>query len=235
MANIFVYRSDPPAALAGTIADIAAMQAEWELEAASLGRIGAPAALKADATALRLATTQPLKVSIPSGLGAAATADIDALTEIGARIVEIDGRKLSPRTETARHDGTLLASLNRPRGTVTAVHLGPLSRWSEEGLAALAADLRADRYGFDVADGDTFEALAGLPGESIAVLGLITRTGTQDNEAILSRIDEAAEAIDSDRLALTIAGNAPAGDLAEQSKALRRLADVSIMFWGFAV
>jgi hypothetical protein len=67
------------------------------------------------------------------------------------------------------------------------------------------------------------------------VLGLIARTGTQDNEAILSRIDEAAEAIDSDRLALTIAGNAPAGDLAEQSRALRRLADVSIMFWGFAV
>jgi hypothetical protein len=233
MANSFTYRADPPAVLSGSPAELAKAQADAGVAAASLGRIATPAELRAELALLRAATALPLKVALPSGLDASAGADMEALIEGGARIVEIDGRGLAPRKPAARSDGALLKALSRPEGLATAVHLGSLSRWSDEGLAILVADLHADRYVFDVAEGDSFGALAGLGDGHIAVLGLIGRDAARDKDAILARLDAAAEVLDSDRLALTIAGDKAGG--MQQAAALRQLADVSTMFWGFAM
>lgn len=258
MTNAYVYRSDTPAFLNGTddLEALAAEQVEINLSTISLGTpVSADELKKSPDEALsrlgvELATIQsiadaavagaPVKVAMPlpsplrqdpmllSGL-------MGNLINQGAMILELDGAAYANPELDASDDGFTLMGLQRPEGFRLAINMGAITDWSADRLGEIAEELAADRYIFAIKPGDDLSALAKLPEDSLAVLGLVDPAGELSNEEILDMIDVAAEVIDEDRLALTVRGGFAAEHAAKQSKTLQQLAEVADIFWGLAV
>lgn len=250
MADLFVYHAEPPARLAGE--DIAALvkaQMEAGLNAVTPGAPvtaeeiktdphGALARLGETLKAAKAAGDAPVKVAMPLpdslGLDPMLLGGlIGNLISDGARIIEFDGRPYADPDTDASNDGFTLGGLQRPQGFRIAIDMGPLADWTAERIAAVAEELQADRYAFEIGEDDDLSKLSAVPEEAMIVLGLVDPAGGQSDDAVLTMIDKAAEIVDQDRLALTTRG--PITDAGKQEQVLRQVADISTQFWGFAM
>jgi 5-methyltetrahydropteroyltriglutamate--homocysteine methyltransferase len=150
---------------------------------------------------------------------------------------------------TIAGDNRILAAA-RSAGATTACHVcrgNNMGRWMAEGgydatAEQLFGTLLADRLllEYDTANAGGFEPLRFVPKGTIAVLGLIsTKTGTlEDRSDVLRRIEEAAQFISIDQLALspqcgfasTAAGNPLTTD--QQWRKLELVVSVADEVWG---
>jgi 5-methyltetrahydropteroyltriglutamate--homocysteine methyltransferase len=198
---------------------------------------------------------------------------IDELVDAGCRHIQIDapelaevfadeaireeyrGRGISPETmmEVGPEVLASLAERDRP-GLTLAVHLckgnGTQSWIAEGGYEALSEALfaRAERFDafhleYDDERSGSFEPLANLPDETLAVLGLVSTKWKklEDPDALRARIEEASRFHPMDRLAIaTQCGFASAAETAEdrkitpqvQAEKLKLVADVARSVWG---
>lgn len=253
MADLYVYRAEPPAELAGT-GDIQALvkaQIEAGLNIVTPGAPvqpeeirtdphGALARLSADLKAAQdAAGGEPVKIAMP--LPDSLNLDpmllgglIGNLITEGAKIIEFDGRPYADPETDASNDGFTLSGLQRPEGFRIAIRMGRLADWSAERIATVAEELQADRYGFEIGADDDLSKLGSIPEEAMIVLGLVDPSGGQADNGVLSIIDRIAEAIDQERLAITTRGGFAEGQEDTQAQVLRQTADISTQFWGFA-
>ena len=253
MADDFVYRADPPGRLvgAGDIAALAKMQEQAGLNVVTPGapvtadeiRRGpheATGRLSAELAVVRAAASAPVKLCLP--LPGALNLDpmllqglIGNLIDEGATILQLDGTAYADPDLDPGNDGFTLMGLQRPEGFRLAIDMGPLSAWESDRLAEVAAELAADRYVFAISEDDDLGKLRAVPEEALVVIGVVHPDGGQTDDAILARIDAAAEVVDQDRLALTVLGGFDGQSPETQSKVLLQVADVSVQFWGFAI
>ncbi|MBL4811487.1 MAG: hypothetical protein JKX69_03815 [Rhodobacteraceae bacterium] len=259
MTNAYVYRSETPARLVKTddLVESAKDQIALNLAVISLGDPVDVDEIKKspdDAVARLLGELAQVRAIADKGVAAAAVKvslplpgpmRLDPmllsglmcnLVNQGATILELDGSAYGLNAELdAADDGFTLMGLPKPEGFRLAINMGALSNWSADRLAEIAEELAADRYIFAINAGDDVSALAKLPEDSIAVLGLIDPAGGQSNDDILDLIDVAAEVLDQERLALTVRDGFDAVHADSQQKVLYQLAEVSDIFWGLAV
>lgn len=251
MADDFVYRADPPATLAGTD-DLVALAMAQERYGLNVVTPGLPvdadeakkspddavARLSETLAAMKGAVDAPVKLALPmpgalnldpmllSGLMA-------NLIDEGAMVLELDGAAYADPASDASNDGFTLMGLPRPEGFRLAIHMGALADWSGERIAEVAEELQADRYVFAINARDDLAKLASVPAPAMVVLGIVDPAGGQGDDDILGLIDKAAEVVDQDRMALTTRSGFTDADT--QSSVLQQLANVSTMFWGFAI
>lgn len=253
MADEFVYRADPPAALVGTddLATLARAQEQAGLNVITNGRPvtaeeirkspdDAVSRLSRELAIVKGASPAPVKLCLPLpgalNLDPMLLAGLMAnLIDEGATILELDGASYVDPASDASNDGFTLMNLPRPEGFRLAIHMGALSDWSAVRIAEVAEELQADRYVFTVADDDDLTKLTALPGEALAVLGLVNPAGGQQADEILAILDRADEAFDQNRMALTTRGGFDGQSPETQAKVLRQVADLSVAFWGFAI
>lgn len=250
MADLFVYRAEPPASLAGDDIDaLVKAQAVAGLNVVTPGSPVRPDAITADphgaltelSAALKTAlaaSDAPVKIAMPLpdslGLDPMLLGGLigNLITE-GAKIIEFDARPYVDPDSDASNDGFTLGGLQRPEGFRVGMNMGALADWSAERIAAVAEELQADRYIFAIAQGDDLSKLSSVPEDAMIVLGLVDPGGSGGDEDVLSLIDAVAEIIDQDRLALTT--RSAITDAGVQEKVLRQVADISTQFWGFAM
>jgi|TARA_A100001391_G_scaffold202437_2_gene192012 hypothetical protein len=250
MADLFVYRAEPPASLAGNdIVTLVKAQAVAGLNVVTPGAPVQPDAIKADphgaltdlSAALKTALAagdSPVKIAMPLpdslGLDPMLLGGLigNLITE-GARIIEFDARPYIDPDSDASNDGFTLGGLQRPDGFRIGMQMGALTGWPAERIATVAEELQADRYTFAIAQGDDLSKLSSVPEQAMIVLGLVDPDGGSSDADVLALIDAAAEIVDQDRLALTT--SAAITDADAQERVLRQVADISTQFWGFAI
>ncbi|EPX82885.1 hypothetical protein ruthe_03110 [Rubellimicrobium thermophilum DSM 16684] len=253
MADTFVYRADPPARLAASedLSALARMQQEAGLDVVTPGSPvtedelrrsphDAIARLSAELGAVRSAVPAPVKLALPLpgllGLDPMLLQGLMGnLIDEGTRILQLHAAAYADPDRDPSDDGFVLSGLPRPEGFRLAVDLGALADWSADRLAVVTAELGADRHVLAIGPDDDLSRLSALPGDSMAVLGLIDPAGGEETDAILTRIDAAAAVLDEDRLALTVRGGLDGQAADTQARVLRQLADVAVRFWGFAM
>ena len=193
--------------------------------------------------------------------------ELRALAEAGCRYVQLDEVPLalycdpSRRVETSpgavdsRRLYEMFPSLvgaalaNRPPSLHIAMHLcrgNNQSGWLTEGgydpvAEMLFNEVPVDSYflEYDTERAGTFEPLRFVPKSKSVVLGLVSskRPGLESKDALKRRIDEAAQYVDLDQLALSpqcgFASTAPGNRLSveQQNAKLRRVVEVAREVW----
>lgn len=199
----------------------------------------------------------PAPGALPAGEGAEVRSHVEFLIAAGVRYVQLDNTAyascLASGGAAAEFDRILssdieaLKGIGRPEGVVLALYVGrgaaarsALFDAEHRTLAErLLASLPVDRLVLEV-DGDPggdFAPLRAVPAGTAVALGLITTRDPkiEARDAVLDRLDAAAEFIDGDNLALCPqTGFAHLSFSAEdQRRKLELVGSVATRFWGF--
>lgn len=202
------------------------------------------AAVQAELGAMAGPGSLPPKIGLPApalaGISDTGTfADgLAGLVAAGALYLQFDGAGYVAVGDTAAlaADVALLTALPAVEGLVTGIDLGRAAALAVGKAEAILAAIKTRRVTLTFGADDDFALLKLIPDDVLVVLGLIDPDRSETNDAILERIDAAAAVIDSDRLALTATrGFCGPGEVSKQVASLGQVADVSTMFWGFAM
>jgi 5-methyltetrahydropteroyltriglutamate--homocysteine methyltransferase len=190
-------------------------------------------------------------------LAAMIRAEINALIAEGVRYIQLDNTAYgSSFGDSARFDRLLAADtealrdIARPPDVCLALYVG-------RGQAAraelfdpahfaltekLLGSMPADRFLLDVDDAAAdFSALRAVPKDRVVALGLISTRSTalEAADAVLDRIDLAAEHMDADNLALCpqtgFAGLSSLFSASDQRRKLELTVSAATRFWGFGM
>lgn len=253
MADLFLYRADPVGQLAGSGDQAALGKQMYDLgmTAATPGNPLTPEEYKADPVAaitrlgselaaLKEVSDLPVKLHLPLTAGLhvdpmLVSGPLADLIEAGASILQFEGSSCVSAEVDASTDGFMLAGLPHPEGYRTAVELGALSNWNAERLAEVTEELAADRYIISIKAGDDLNLLKAFPEDCQIVLAAVRADGESRNDDLLALLDDVCEVVDQERASLTADGGFKEGQESLQAKVLSQVAEVSVMFWGFAV
>jgi 5-methyltetrahydropteroyltriglutamate--homocysteine methyltransferase len=201
-------------------------------------------------------------------IAACMRAEVEALFAEGVRYVQFDnpayseflsshiwsgdgGESGDAFTRTLAADAAAIEGVLRPEGASIGMHVcrgNNSSRWLAEGgydpiAERLFGSLPVDRFLLELDDerAGGFEPLRYVPQGKVVVLGLVSTKTPQleDVDEVVARIDEAAQYVDIDNLAVSpqcgFASVAKGGNKLSQQDQFRKLrvvADAAISAWG---